>query len=106
MCVNQCYFIFCSLPNLSDDIRWSLDLRWQRPELPVGFYDLKAGVLMRTKENANMNIDWESFDNVDRHTAAVKEMTEDNFPVRGTVRYEIDHLCTREIDSDIQYRLY
>ena len=40
---------------------------------------------MRTKENPNMVIQWDQFDNVDRHTAAVKEMKKDNFPVSGEV---------------------
>ena len=73
--------LFLSLANMSDDIRWSLDLRWQRPDKPVGFYDLKDGVLMRTKEKPDMVVDWDSFDSVDRHTAAVAEMKKDNFPV-------------------------
>jgi len=30
-----------SLPNLSEGIRWSLDLRWQRSDLPAGFYGIK-----------------------------------------------------------------
>ncbi|XP_076463677.1 phytanoyl-CoA dioxygenase domain-containing protein 1-like [Babylonia areolata] len=66
-----------SLPNLSDQIRWSLDLRWQRPNLPVGFYDLKEGVLMRTKENPDMKIDWDCFDSVDRHNMALKAVAKD-----------------------------
>lgn len=59
-----------SLNNASNVIRWSLDLRWQRPDKPVGFYDLKGGVLMRTKEQPDLQIDWESFDSVERHVAA------------------------------------
>ena len=31
-----------SLENVSDKIRWSLDLRWQRPDKPNGFYGLKV----------------------------------------------------------------
>lgn len=57
-----------SLPNLSNKIRWSLDLRWQRPTEPVGFYGLKEGILMRTSKDTNYQIDWESFNNIDRHT--------------------------------------
>jgi len=36
-----------SLPNTSDGIRWSLDLRWQKPDLPNGFYGLKDNIVMR-----------------------------------------------------------
>jgi hypothetical protein len=58
---------------MSDKIRWSLDLRWQRPDKSVGFYDLKQGVLMRTKDDPNLQIDWDSFDNVDRAVEAKKQ---------------------------------
>ncbi|KAK7488659.1 hypothetical protein BaRGS_00020112 [Batillaria attramentaria] len=63
-----------SLNNLSNDIRWSLDLRWQRPDKSVGFYDLKEGVLMRTKDNPNLKINWEDFEQVERHIAAKKQV--------------------------------
>ncbi|XP_006814546.1 uncharacterized protein LOC100368117 [Saccoglossus kowalevskii] len=56
-----------SLENYSNDIRWSLDLRWQRPDLPNGFYGLKDNVLMRTSDNPNMEIDFDTFDKVDRN---------------------------------------
>ena len=52
-----------SLNNLSSDIRWSLDLRWQRPDKPVGFYGVKDGVLLRSKSLTKEHIDWDSFDN-------------------------------------------
>jgi len=48
-----------SLENYSDKIRWSLDLRWQDPSKPTGFYDLKECVLMRTEEDPNYVINWE-----------------------------------------------
>ncbi|KAK0041958.1 hypothetical protein Bpfe_028588 [Biomphalaria pfeifferi] len=59
-----------SLNNISDEIRWSLDLRWQNPEKPVGFYGLKEGVLMRSAKNPVTKIDWEGFNKVDRHREA------------------------------------
>jgi len=59
-----------SLNNVTKEIRWSLDLRWQRPDKSVGFYDLKEGVLMRTKEQPNLKIDFDSFDAKDRAKAA------------------------------------
>ena len=52
---------------MSTDIRWSLDLRWQKPSDPIGFYNLKEGVLMRSAKDSNLDINWESFNNVDRH---------------------------------------
>ena len=36
-----------SLPNYSDRVRWSLDLRWQRAGEPNGFSSLKPSVLMK-----------------------------------------------------------
>jgi len=56
-----------SLNNTSEVTRWSLDLRWQRADRPVAFYDLKNGVRMRSSTNPNMEINWEEFDSVCRH---------------------------------------
>ncbi|XP_070577373.1 uncharacterized protein [Ptychodera flava] len=67
-----------SLQNYSEDIRWSLDLRWQLPHLSNGFYGLKGNVLMRTKEDANLVIDFDSFDKVDRHKEACKPEDKDD----------------------------
>ncbi|XP_078001175.1 uncharacterized protein LOC144453715 [Glandiceps talaboti] len=61
-----------SLENYSEDIRWSLDLRWQRPDLPNGFYGLKNHVLMRTSKDPKHIIDFDAFDKVDRHSEAHK----------------------------------
>ncbi|KAK7104220.1 phytanoyl-CoA dioxygenase domain-containing protein 1-like [Littorina saxatilis] len=77
-----------SLANVSDQIRWSLDLRWQRPDHSVGFYELKDGILMRTKENPDMKVDWDAFDSVDRHTAATSEMQKDNFPEADDPKFD------------------
>ena len=63
-----------SLNNLSKDIRWSLDLRWQNPNQPFGFYGLKKGVVMRSSTGPNLEIDWDSFDNVDHRQEAEKAM--------------------------------
>ncbi len=37
-----------SLENKSNKIRWSIDLRWQNPAEPHGFFGIKAPILMRT----------------------------------------------------------
>ena len=47
-----------SLENFSDKIRWSLDLRWQDPNKPTGFYNLKKPVIMRKADDPNYKIDW------------------------------------------------
>ena len=61
-----------SLNNLSDEIRWSLDLRWQRSDMAVGFYGLKDGIKMRSSNDPDFKIDWESFDNINRHQEVLK----------------------------------
>ncbi|KAH3859334.1 uncharacterized protein LOC127871842 isoform X2 [Dreissena polymorpha] len=65
-----------SLPNMSNVIRWSLDLRWQDPALPNGFYNMKESVLMRTADDPHYVVDWDKFDFVDRH-AEQKKLVED-----------------------------
>ena len=50
-----------SLENYSDKIRWSLDLRWQKPGLPNGFYGLKKSVLMRKADDPKYKIDWKGW---------------------------------------------
>ncbi|XP_068681653.1 uncharacterized protein [Montipora foliosa] len=55
-----------SLENFSDSIRWSLDLRWQKPDKPNGFYGLKDSVLLRSSKDPNYTVDWEKFAALDR----------------------------------------
>ena len=64
--------LYSSLNNVSNVIRWSLDLRWQKPDKSVGFYGLKQGVLMRSEKNSFKEIDWDGFNNIDRHAEADK----------------------------------
>ncbi len=47
-----------STENFSDKIRWSVDLRWQRPGEPSGFEKVKECILMRTAKEPNYRIDW------------------------------------------------
>ncbi|GFN79695.1 phytanoyl-coa dioxygenase 1-like [Plakobranchus ocellatus] len=55
-----------SLPNLSDEIRWSVDLRWQSPRFNYGFYDIQEGILFRSPNQPNLVPDWDKFFSVDR----------------------------------------
>ena len=48
-----------SLENYSDKIRWSLDLRWQDPNKPTGFYDLKKCVVMRKEDKPDLVTKWD-----------------------------------------------
>jgi ectoine hydroxylase-related dioxygenase (phytanoyl-CoA dioxygenase family) len=56
-----------SLSNRSNEVRWSLDLRWQRADKNPGFYDIKPAVQMRSSSDENFTIDWDSFINMSRH---------------------------------------
>lgn len=70
---NKPYKQFYSLPNISNQIRWALDLRWQRPDQPFGLYGLKDGLLLR-KDGKNVEPDWEKFEAVDRTTVQKKSV--------------------------------
>lgn len=79
-----------SLPNISNQIRWALDLRWQRPDQPFGLYGLKDGLLLR-KDGKTVEPDWEKFESVDRTTVQKKS-------VEGFV----DVIVDEEFDTTIQ----
>ncbi|KAL0047829.1 hypothetical protein WJX82_001016 [Trebouxia sp. C0006] len=55
-----------SLPNLSSGVRWSIDLRWQHPDLPNGFYGLKECIVLTKKGDPNFTPEWKSWAAVDR----------------------------------------
>eukprot|EP00058_Branchiostoma_floridae_P003702 XP_002589190.1 hypothetical protein BRAFLDRAFT_74653 [Branchiostoma floridae] len=58
-----------SLPNKTDQIRWSLDLRWQDPDKPSGFWGKRRPVLMRTAKDPTYKVpqsEWDKFFNADR----------------------------------------
>jgi hypothetical protein len=66
--------LYFSLPNVTKQTRWSLDLRWQNPNLPNGFYNMKDCVLMRNKDNPNLVVDWDKFEGIDRHVLQKKSV--------------------------------
>lgn len=51
---------------MSDQIRWSLDLRWQRPDLPNGFYGLKDCITMAKSGEPGYAPDWTDWGRQDR----------------------------------------
>lgn len=55
-----------SLDNMSNQIRWSLDLRWQRPDLPNGFYGLKDCITMAKSSDPGFKVDWRGWAEQDR----------------------------------------
>lgn len=54
-----------STENFSDKIRWSMDLRWQKPGELSGLEDAES-FLMRTGRNPNFAIEWPPWANVGR----------------------------------------
>merc|ERR1712224_651395 len=64
-----------SLPNYSDKIRWSLDLRWQRGGEPNGFHGLKDSVLMKRRgEEFNGTVNWGDWAHQDRTAAQLEAL--------------------------------
>ena len=86
-----------SLENYSKKIRWSLDLRWQRPNESNGFHGLKKCILMRTSENPNHVIDWEGFATLNRTKLQMENVSGPYDPFDTTIhgpwmkRWEITH---------------
>ena len=86
-----------SLENYSDKVRWSLDLRWQRPDRPNGFHGLKDSVLMHTVKDPNYVIQWEEFATLDRSLLQEAAMKVESDPFDTSIhgpwmnRWEITH---------------
>jgi len=55
-----------SLNNASDHVRWSLDLRYQRPDEPAGFYDIKAPIRLAKADDPAFAPDWAEWAGVER----------------------------------------
>jgi len=58
-----------SLPNKSDIIRWSLDLRWQNPKLPNGSFGANNCIVMSKSDDPSHRIDWGPWTQKNRQTA-------------------------------------
>ena len=70
-CLKHCDSLFFklfhhSLANHSNDVRWSIDLRWQSPHENWGFYDIAEGIVFRTASDGDVKPDWDKFLSVDR----------------------------------------
>ncbi len=62
-----------STENFSSQIRWSVDLRWQRPDELSGFEGIKDCILMRTANDPNYRPDWTAWAQQNRITDAFLE---------------------------------
>ncbi|CAH1232779.1 Hypp506 [Branchiostoma lanceolatum] len=67
-----------SLENNTDQIRWSLDLRWQHPDKPCGFEGIKDVIPMRSAKNPDLKPDWEKFESVDRTANQQRKMNNES----------------------------
>jgi hypothetical protein len=68
-----------STENYSDKIRWSVDLRWQRPDEPSGFERVKECILMRTARNPDFRVDWTAWARKNRIADAMDRRPRDEF---------------------------
>ena len=50
-----------SLENVSDKVRWSVDLRWQRPDQPSGWDGFLDPFVMRRGDDPAFRPDWDDF---------------------------------------------
>lgn len=69
-----------SLPNYSKDVRWSLDLRWQRGGEPNGFSGIKESVLMKPAglEKWDGQVDWGEWAAQDRVAAGAAALSKEH----------------------------
>lgn len=67
--------MFCSIsvPNLSSDIRWSIDLRYQSPRETWGYYDIVEGVVLHDEDGRVEKPNWDPLLNVHRRTKWLKD---------------------------------
>jgi ectoine hydroxylase-related dioxygenase (phytanoyl-CoA dioxygenase family) len=72
-----------STENFSDKIRWSVDLRWQRPDEPSGFDKVKECILMRTSRDPEYRIDWTAWARKNRIADAMDQKPADPFDRRS-----------------------
>ncbi len=72
-----------STENFSARIRWSVDLRWQRPDEPSGFEKVKECILMQTARNSSYRIDWSDWARKNRIADAMDKAAAD--PLDSTV---------------------
>jgi hypothetical protein len=70
-----------SLENYSDIIRWSIDLRWQRPGEISGMEGIKNPILMRTKRDPTYKPDWDTWAAVSRQVGLRDVLQESDRPV-------------------------
>ncbi|CAF1078287.1 unnamed protein product [Rotaria sordida] len=81
-----------SMENYSQNIRWSLDLRWQKPNEPNGFYGLKDNILMVRGDDENFKPDLDKWSKISR--TKLQEAV-----VQKSIQNEIPELKERQKDD-------
>ena len=79
-----------SLPNTSDGVRWSLDLRWQRTGEPNGFEGVKDNLEMVRDGAVLRPIQWGAWASHDRQKAAVEALRADGGSRAQEARAAVD----------------
>ncbi|CAF1310839.1 unnamed protein product [Adineta steineri] len=82
--VNEQTVVTCEVPFGS-----SLDLRWQKPNEPNGFYGLKDNILMTKNDDKNFKPDWNEWSKINR--TKLEEAS-----VRESIKNEIKELKERQ----------
>lgn len=62
-----------SIPNRSDHIRFAMDLRYQSPNRPWGFFGKSSGILLRSPSKPDHKPDWDFYATQGRYYI-IKEM--------------------------------
>jgi hypothetical protein len=70
-----------STENLSERIRWSVDLRWQRPQEPSGYEGIKEPVRMRRAGDAAFRPDWRDWSRQNRVEAGFSQAPRTEFDI-------------------------
>ncbi len=70
-----------STENYSESIRWSIDLRWQRPGEVSGMEGIKDPIVMRTARNPNYRPNWEEWGAISRQVGLHDVLQERERPI-------------------------
>lgn len=76
---------------MSDHIRFAMDLRYQSPHRPWGFYGMKDGILIRSPRQPGHVPDWDFYDNQDRYKIIQEQVEHKTVGTRSIAKMQ--HNC-------------